>query len=198
MNGETKKIFHKKTFIEQGSFIINELPKNKTMEVHHLPQAEKKNFKKFKKEILFSFLFILLCNPSFTQSMHSSDIATIKSYRAASNDAIKKHDINGITKYWLNDFVQVIGRGTYQTGKDTIIASWIDLFRSNPKVSCIRETGNVIISDNDTTAWEQGKWIGIHSYSKGGNYAAMWIKRNDHWMLKAELFVSLKANKQNE
>src|SRR6185312_2769397 len=103
-----------------------------------------------KKEILFSFLFILLCYPSFTQSIHSSDIATIKSYRAASNDAIKKHDINGIAKYWLNDFVQVIGRGTYQTVKDTIIASWENLFRSNPKVSYIRETENVIISDNDT------------------------------------------------
>lgn len=168
------------------------------MQVHHHPQLEKKNSKKFKKEILFSFLFILLCHSSFTQSIHSSDIATIKSYRAASNDAIKKHDINGMAKYWLNDFVQVIGRGAYQTGKDTVIASWKDLFRSNPKVGYIRETQNVIISDNDTMAWEQGKWIGIHSYSKGGNYAAMWIKRNDHWMLKAELFVSLQANKQNE
>jgi ketosteroid isomerase-like protein len=170
------------------------------MEVHHYPQIDgishrEKKFKEFKKQILFSFLCILLCYPSFTQSMHSSDIANIKSYRAASNDALKKHDINGMAKYWLNDFVQVIGRGTYQTGKDTIIASWKDLFRSNPQVSYIREPEEVIISDNDTMAWERGKWIGIHSYSKGGNYAAMWIKRKNNWMLKAELFVSLKANK---
>jgi ketosteroid isomerase-like protein len=157
-----------------------------------------KNFRQLNKKILFSFLFILLSFPSFTQSIHSRDIVTIKSDRAASNNAIKKHDINGIAKYWLNDFVQVIGRGTYQTGKDAIIASWKDLFRSNPQVSYIRNPEEVIISDNDTMAWERGKWIGIHSYSKGGNYAAMWIKRNDIWMLKAELYVSTKAREQQK
>ena len=165
----------------------------------HVPDSHRgKNFREFNKKILFSFLFILFSLSSFTQSIHSRDIVTIKSYRAASNDAIKKHDINGIAKYWLNDFVQVIGRGIYQTGKDTIIASWKDLFRSDPQVSYIRNPEEVIISDNDTMAWEQGKWIGIHSYSKGGNYAAMWIKRNNNWMLKAELYVSTKANKQQK
>jgi ketosteroid isomerase-like protein len=172
------------------------------MELHHHPHVPDshrgKNFREFRKKILSSFLFILFSYPSFTQSIHSSDIVTIKSYRAASNDAIKKHDINGIAKYWLNDFVQVIGRGTYQIGKDTIIASWKDLFRSNPQVSYIRNPEEVIISDNDTMAWERGKWIGIHSYSKGGNYAAMWIKKNNNWMLKAELYVSTKANKQQK
>jgi ketosteroid isomerase-like protein len=172
------------------------------MELPHPPQAPDshrgKNFGEFRKKILFSFLFILASYDSFTQSIHISDIVNIKSYRAASNDAIKKHDINGMAKYWLNDFVQVIGRGIYQTGKDTIIASWKDLFSSNPQVSYIRKPEEVIISDNDTTAWERGKWIGIHSYSKGGNYAAMWIKRNNNWMLKAELYVSTKGNEQQK
>ena len=173
------------------------------MQAHHHAHVDpdshwEKSFKEFKKHILFGSLFIFLCYPSFTQSIHGSDIATIKSYRAASNDAIKRRDINGMAKYWLNDFVQVIGRGTYQTGKDAIIASWKDLFSSNPQVSYIREPEEVIISDNDTMAWERGKWTGIHSYSKGGNYAAMWIKRNDNWMLKAELYVSTKANKPQE
>lgn len=172
------------------------------MQVHHhlhVPDSHRgKNFGEFNKKILFSFLFILFSLSSFTQSIHSRDIVTIKSYRAASNDAIKKHDINGIAKYWLNDFVEVIGRGIYQTGKDTIIASWKHLFSSNPQVSYIRNPEEVIISDNDTMAWERGKWIGIHSYSKGGNYAAMWIKRNNNWMLKAELYVSTKANKQQK
>jgi len=40
---------------------------------------------------------------------------------------------NGIAKYWLDDFVQVIGRGIYQTGKDSITASWRNLFESNPR-----------------------------------------------------------------
>jgi len=165
------------------------------MEVHHHPNVEKKDFKEYRKEF-FIFLFILSFHQAFAQNTHNNDIATIKSNRAASNNAIAKHDINGIAKYWLDDFVQVIGRGIYQTGKDSITASWKALFNSNSQVAYIRNPEEIVISDNDTTAWERGQWIGIHSYSKGGNYAAMWIKRNDNWMLKAELFVSLKANKQ--
>jgi len=167
------------------------------MEVHHHTKAGKKNFKEYRKE-LFIFLFMLTFYQAFTQNIHNNDIATIKSNRAASNDAITRHDVDGIAKFWLNDFVQVIGRGTYQTGKDSIVASWKALFNSNSQVAYTRNPKEITISDNDTLAWEQGEWIGIHSYSKGGNYAAMWIKRNGSWMLKAELFVSLKANKQLE
>ena len=130
----------------------------------------------------------------YSQNEHNNDVAIIKSYRLASNDAIARHDVDGITKYWLDDFVQVIGRGTYQTGKDSITASLKNLFDSNPQVAYVRKPDEIVISDNDTMAWESGKWIGINSYSKGGNYAAMWIKRDGNWMLKAELFVSLKDN----
>ena len=133
---------------------------------------------------------------AFAQNMHNDDVATIKSNRVASNKAIAKHDVNGISKFWMDDFVQVIGRGTYETGKENIVASWKELFNSSPQISYVRNPEEIIISDNDTLAWERGKWIGINSYSKGGNYAAMWIKRNGNWMLKAELFVSLEANKE--
>ena len=147
-------------------------------------------------KLLFIFLFMVFFHFSIAQNMHSNDIATIKSYRAASNDAIARHDVDGIAKYWLDDFVQIIGRGVYQTGKDSIVAGWKTLFKNSPQIAYVRNPGEIVVSDNDTLAWERGKWIGIHSYSKGGNYAAMWIKRDGNWMLKAELFVSLKANKQ--
>ena len=165
------------------------------MEVHHHPHGEKKNFKEYWKG-LFIFLFMLSSYQPFSQNMHNNDIAIIKSNRIASNNAIAKHDVKGIEQFWLDDFVQVIGRGTYETGKENISASWKALFNSNPQIVYIRTPEKIIISDNDTMAWENGKWIGIHTYSKGGNYAAMWIKRNGNWMLKAELFVSLEVNKQ--
>ena len=165
------------------------------MEAHHHPKVEKKNLKEYGKELII-FLFIFPFHPAFSQNTHNNDIATIKFNRAASNDAITRHDVDGIAKFWLDDFVQVIGRGVYQTGKDSIVASWKALFNSNSQIAYIRNPEEIIISDNDTLAWERGEWIGIHSYSKGGNYAAMWIKRTGNWMLKAELFVSLEANKQ--
>ena len=165
------------------------------MEVHHHSKFEKKNFREYRKD-LFIFLFLLSFYQTFSQNPHNNDIAIIKSNRAASNDAIARHDVDGIAKFWLDDFVQVIGRGVYQTGKDSIIASWKALFSTNSQIGYIRNPEEITISDDDTLAWERGQWIGIHSYSKGGNYAAMWIKRNGNWMLKAELFVSLEANKQ--
>jgi ketosteroid isomerase-like protein len=154
----------------------------------------KKNLKELK--VLFLFLSLLCFHRSFAQNTHNNDIAIIKSNRAASNNAIARHDVDGMSKYWLDDFVQVIGRGTYEMGKENISASWKALFKSNPQVVYVRIPEEINISDNDTMAWETGKWTGVHTYSKGGNYSAMWIRRNGSWMLKAELFVSLKANKQ--
>jgi len=172
------------------------------MQVHHHPHLENlsagqagKNFKEYRKG-LFIFLFILFFHQPFAQNIHNNDIAIIKSNRAASNDAIAKHDVKGIAQFWLDDFMQVIGRGSYETGKENISASWKALFNSNTQVIYVRIPNEIIISDNDTMAWESGKWTGIYTYSKGGNYSAMWIKRNGNWMLKAELYVSLKANKQ--
>jgi len=115
----------------------------------------------------------------------------IKAQRMASNAAIAKHDIDGLSKDWLNDFSLVIGRGVVMNGKENIIASWKKLFASNPTVSYTRNPTEIIISDNDTLAWETGKWTAINSYSKGGNYSAMWRKSANEWKLQAELFVSL-------
>ena len=146
---------------------------------------------------IFIFVFVLTAQVLFAQC-HDDDIAIIRSYRNSSNQAIAKHDVNGISQFWLDDFIQVIGRGTYESGKKNIIASWQALFNSNQQVVYVRIPEKIIVSDNDTMAWENGKWTGSHTYSKGGNYAAMWIKRNGIWMLKAELYVSLKPEKQQQ
>jgi ketosteroid isomerase-like protein len=74
----------------------------------------------------------------------------------ASNAAIARHDIDGIAKYWLPDFVQTIGRGTSLTGKDTIIAAWKQLFKTNPAVLYIRTPVTITVGDNGIMAWETG------------------------------------------
>jgi ketosteroid isomerase-like protein len=144
---------------------------------------------------MFKRLVILMLLPAkfvFAQQNTQDDIATIKASRAASNAAIARHDIDGISKYWLPDFVQTIGRGSSLTGKDTIMGSWKQLFRTNPVVLYIRKPIQIIIGDNGVMAWETGTWEAKNSYSKGGNYSAMWRKIDGEWKLQAELFVSLK------
>jgi ketosteroid isomerase-like protein len=136
-------------------------------------------------------MLLLLCFYFAAAQNSAQQVAIIKSQRAASNAAIAKHDVDGIAKYWLPDFVQVRGNATYLVGKDAIIKTWKDLFASNPVVSYTRIPSEIIISKNDTLAWEKGKWIAVKSYSKGGKYSAMWRKKNNEWKLQAEIFVSL-------
>ena len=142
------------------------------------------------RNIILGFIFLLFT--LFTSAQTKKDqVAIIKANRAASNASIAKHDVEGISKYWLPDFVQVRGNATFLVGKDTIIKTWKELFKTNPEVSYIRNPSEIIISNNDTLAWEKGSWIGIKSYSKGGNYSAMWRKIDKQWMIQAEIFVSL-------
>jgi ketosteroid isomerase-like protein len=139
-----------------------------------------------------SLILVLLIASYFAnaQSRQASD--SIRASRMASNAAIARHDINGMAKYWLPGFVQTIGRGTSFTGKDTIIAAWKQLFKTNPAVLYIRKPTTITVGDNGVMAWETGTWEAKNSYSKGGNYSAMWRKINGEWKLQAELFVSLK------
>ncbi|HEY4196672.1 MAG TPA: nuclear transport factor 2 family protein [Mucilaginibacter sp.] len=135
--------------------------------------------------------FLLTSILAFAQKDQQAAITAIKGSRTASNAAIARHDIDGMSKYWLNDFVQTIGKGTTLTGKDAIIAAWKGLFRDNSTVSYIRKPSNITISDDGTMAWETGTWTGQNSYSKGGNYSAMWRKTDGTWKIQAELYVSL-------
>ena len=141
---------------------------------------------------LVILILLLPVQFAFAQNTEEADIAAIKASRAASNAAIAEHDIDGMSKYWLADFVQTIGRGTSLTGKDTIIASWKALFKTNKTVLYVRTPSVITIGDNGIMAWETGTWTAKNSYSNGGNYSAMWRKIDGIWKLQAELFVSLK------
>ena len=142
-------------------------------------------------KIAFSFFLVLIVQLTFAQTRNDKDIATIKSLRAASNQAIAKHDLNELAKYWLDDFVLVRGNSSHLTGKDTIVSAWRKQFMENPKVSYVRTPSEIIISSNDSLAWETGTWKAINSYSGGGKYSAMWKRTNSSWKIMAELFVSL-------
>jgi uncharacterized protein (TIGR02246 family) len=143
------------------------------------------------KIIASSFVFFLMLQVASAQTNTEKDIMLINSLRTASNDAIARHDIDGMAKYWLDDLVLVKGSSYHLTGKDTIVAEWRKLFNDNPKVNYIRTPTEVRVSSNDTLAWETGTWKAFNSYSNGGNYSAMWKKRNNSWKILAELFVSL-------
>jgi ketosteroid isomerase-like protein len=133
----------------------------------------------------------MLSMSAMAQNTRKESESLIRASRTSSNEAIAKQDVDGIAVYWLPDFVQVRGNGSHLVGKDTITSLWKKSFKENPKVSYARNPSEIIISSNDSLACENGIWVGINSYSKGGKYSAMWRKRKGVWKLQAELFVAL-------
>jgi ketosteroid isomerase-like protein len=138
-----------------------------------------------------TIFFLFFAQIASAQNNKENEQAAIRSARQSSNQFIAAHDIDGMAKYWLPDFVIVRGNATITAGKENNIISWKELFKRNPDVSYARNPSEIIVSDNDTLAWEKGTWRAIKSYSKGGNYSAMWRKADGAWKLQAELFVSL-------
>ena len=124
-------------------------------------------------------------------AMAQSAEAQIRAARTASNEAISRHDADGIVRDMMPDYSIVTGRGQHVQGKDSLRVFWQETFKIMPGVVFRRTPVSIIISRNDSLAWESGHWIAEHSYSKGGNYSAMWRKTGNSWNLAAELFVSL-------
>ena len=139
-----------------------------------------------KKLPLLFFLLICAC----CATAQSSD-ALIRAARTASNEAIARHDASGIVRDMLPDYSIVTGRGQHVQGKDSVLAFWKKTFTAMPGVVYVRTPFDIVISKNDSLAWETGQWKAEHSYSAGGNYSAMWRKKDNSWKLAAELFVSL-------
>ena len=146
----------------------------------------------------FLLVFPALCYlSSSAQKNKQAAIKLIKASREASNNAITLHDINGIAKFWWDEFIVIGGNGGGTVGKDSAAARLKRQLDQLPGLTYVRTPKKIIISDADTLAFETGKWIGLKTKDKspkwiGGNYSAMWRKRDGVWKLRSELFVSLK------
>lgn len=149
---------------------------------------------------LFALLLLVICiTPAIAQNDKEKDIELIKAARKASNEAIQKHDLEGIAKPMIQDMVCTFGNGNTYVGKDSAISILKQRFSAMPDLVFIRTPVVVRISNNDTLAWEKGTWKGFRTTRKagsnsGGNYAAMWCKRDGVWKMRTELFVALTSN----
>lgn len=115
----------------------------------------------------------------------------IRQARLDSNTCILKKDVNGVTKHWVSDFIQIAGDGSYSKGKDKIAADWKYMFsHSSPVFE--RLPDEILVAESGDLAWEKGKWDykGDKYY---GHYAAMWRKIKGKWLTQSELYVSLNA-----
>jgi ketosteroid isomerase-like protein len=141
-------------------------------------------------KILLPSLFLLYSHFTFSQNQNEEGV--IRKARQASNDAIVRRDLEGVSKFWLDDFVIIRGNGTVEIGKSRNALMWKKIIEETPQTYFERIPSEIIISKNNPNlAWESGTWKGFNTYSKGGRYSAQWKKKDGEWKLQAELFVAL-------
>lgn len=141
------------------------------------------------KTTLFKTLFMSF-QSEFSQTISEEEL--IRKARKSYNDAISRRDVDGISKFWLDDYVVVRGSGSVEYGKEANKISWRKMFKETPQIYFERFPSEVVISKSQPDlAWESGEWKGFNTYSKGGRYSAQWHKKEGEWKLQAELFVAL-------
>ncbi len=141
------------------------------------------------KTILFTIFFTSF---QFAYSQNQTDEELISKARQNSNKAIANRDVEGIIKFWLDDYLVIRGSGTIEYGKEANKINWSKIFLETPQTYYERFSSEVIISKNNPDlAWESGVWKGFNTYSKGGRYSAQWKRKDGEWKIQAELFVAV-------
>ncbi|AFL90069.1 ketosteroid isomerase-like enzyme [Terriglobus roseus DSM 18391] len=121
--------------------------------------------------------------------------AAIRRARDESNRAIARRDLAGVGDSLGEDYVGVIGDGTFVGSR----AEYLRLFREGfnyPKQSMtyVRTPEVVDVAEDRTLAAEHGNWVatipsGAVVYT--GSYAAMWRRTAAGWKIRSEIFVTL-------
>jgi ketosteroid isomerase-like protein len=125
----------------------------------------------------------------------TQDEANIRAARAHSNRSIARRNLLGVGDSLAEDFVAVIGDGTFVPSR----AAYLKLFKQdfdNPKTSLRYERipDTIQLSNSAPQAAEQGHWIGTDANNKiayTGTYMAMWHHTPDGWKIRSELYVTL-------
>jgi ketosteroid isomerase-like protein len=136
---------------------------------------------------------VLLADSLVTYRQMSADETTIREARAESNRAIAAGDIAGVSASLADDFVVVIGDGTF-FNREEYVAAFLHGFEQALPLSYERIADEVLLSSSLPIAAEHGHWIGRLPDGQTlftGTYMAMWRKTEAGWKLRSEMFVSL-------
>jgi len=123
----------------------------------------------------------------------------VRSARAAQNRAIAALDTAAVARFWTEDVEIRRGLGALVLGRE----EYKRLF--NPDSGAVargeeliyqREPASVVVSEQWPLAYEEGTWIGHRGRADGpaligGRYAAQWVKRGEHWLIRGEVYVAL-------
>ena len=121
----------------------------------------------------------------------------IEEIRAESNEAIRKHDADGIVASFAQTYQITTGSGKlFHDSPGTEKELWTEIFDQFPDVVYVRTPSKIDVSTYLPRAAESGSWVGNWTNEKGrieigGSYSASWLKIDGHWKIQSEMFVTL-------
>ncbi|WP_052200589.1 DUF4440 domain-containing protein [Terriglobus sp. TAA 43] len=126
-----------------------------------------------------------------------SDEAEIRRARENSNRAIARRNLVGVGASLGEDYVGVIGDGTFVASR----AEYLRLFKigfDRPKegMTYVRTPEAIHVADDQALAAEHGSWVATlpsGSVAYTGSYAAMWRRTSAGWKIRSEIFVTLQG-----
>lgn len=146
---------------------------------------------------LFAIL-IFITTPNTIKAQDSIDINrnNILKIRLESNSAIKNHQVEAVLEYLTDDINIAASNGKIFSGKMAFKNALNSIFSRNPDLYFVRNSEEVILNTEENIAWEKGTWSALRPKTDnwknyGGNYSAYWVKINEIWKIKAELFVKI-------
>ena len=137
-----------------------------------------------------------LAVPSGAGAQTPSDEALIRQARAASNQAIARHDVPAIVAFLDEKFQISASNGSFLRGRLEMGNAFAARFAEFEDAVYVRTPESVEVNPVGTVAAETGRWTGSWTtpegpFRTGGRYAASWRKIAGRWLIHSELFVPL-------
>lgn len=128
-----------------------------------------------------------------------ADVETIWRLRNETNQALQARDLDRFAANFTDDVVTVGGAGGATSGKAALRARIAQGFADKDFITYVRTPATVRVAtqaEGALRAAEQGRWTGVWKDARGetrwtGDYMAQWVRTNDGWRIRAELYVSL-------
>lgn len=141
--------------------------------------------------LLVSFVQCTESKPSINE-----DEKLIRATRQRSNNAIARHDTTALAEIWTTDYHIISSRNFEISGMENNRHNFATEFVNKKQLLYLRTTTKVEVYADWNMASENGTWTGQWLEPDGlvkftGTYFAKWHKINDHWKIRAEIFVPL-------
>jgi uncharacterized protein (TIGR02246 family) len=127
-------------------------------------------------------------------SMMQTDDQLIRDARQRSNDAIAKHDLDGISSAWADDVHVLSSTSAQAAGRNANRERMAAQFKTKPDTIYVRKPITIEVFAPWNVASERGEWTGKWTEPDGvmeigGTYQAQWRKIDGRWLIQGELYV---------